>query len=71
MTLCDGHVICRNSATDLVKQELLFVGQESGKLLAVRDLMHKVQVCSLNITGNYYLTSCSNRLLEASEIRRF
>lgn len=32
----------RNSATDLVKQELLFVGQESGKLIAIRDIIHKV-----------------------------
>lgn len=32
----------RNSATDLVQQELLFVGQESGKLIAIRDIIHKV-----------------------------
>ncbi|XP_064391841.1 probable ATP-dependent RNA helicase DDX52 [Halichondria panicea] len=30
-----------NSAAELVKQELLFVGQESGKLLAIRDLVKK------------------------------
>ncbi|KAJ8915768.1 hypothetical protein NQ315_004580 [Exocentrus adspersus] len=29
----------RNSATDLVDQELLFVGNEQGKLLAVRDII--------------------------------
>ncbi|XP_055710865.1 DEAD box protein 52 homolog [Phlebotomus papatasi] len=29
----------RNSATDSVEQELLFVGSEAGKLLAVRDLV--------------------------------
>lgn len=29
----------QNTATESVKQELLFVGSESGKLLAVRDLV--------------------------------
>ncbi|XP_056629660.1 DEAD box protein 52 homolog [Diorhabda sublineata] len=33
-----GH---RNAATDLVDQELLFVGNEQGKLLAFRDLVKK------------------------------
>ena len=32
----------RNAAADIVEQKLLFVGQESGKLLAVRDIIHKV-----------------------------
>ena len=31
-----------NSATETVKQELLFVGQESGKLIAIRDIIGKV-----------------------------
>ncbi|KAL9982085.1 hypothetical protein ACROYT_G010879 [Oculina patagonica] len=31
----------RNTATDTVEQELLFVGQEAGKLLAVRDIVQK------------------------------
>lgn len=31
----------RNTATDLVDQELLFVGNEQGKLLAFRDLVRK------------------------------
>ncbi|XP_065063189.1 probable ATP-dependent RNA helicase DDX52 [Rhopilema esculentum] len=31
----------RNAATETVKQELKFVGQESGKLLAMRDLLQK------------------------------
>ncbi|XP_053950082.1 DEAD box protein 52 homolog [Anastrepha ludens] len=30
-----------NSATDSVEQELLFVGSESGKLLAIRDMVRK------------------------------
>lgn len=33
----------RNSATETVEQELLFVGQECGKLIALRDIIHKVQ----------------------------
>lgn len=32
-------VFFRNSATDLVDQELLFVGNEQGKLLALRDIV--------------------------------
>ena len=35
-------MFCRNSATETVEQELLFVGQEAGKLLAVRDIVQKV-----------------------------
>ena len=30
----------RNTATDPVKQELQFVGQESGKCLAIRNLVY-------------------------------
>ncbi|XP_031560246.1 probable ATP-dependent RNA helicase DDX52 [Actinia tenebrosa] len=41
----DNHVKVtvgvRNSATKTVEQELLFVGQESGKLLAVHDIIRK------------------------------
>ena len=36
------HLIIRNSATETIKQELLFVGQESGKLIAIREIIHKV-----------------------------
>lgn len=32
----------RNSAAETVEQELLFVGAENGKLLAMRDLIKKV-----------------------------
>lgn len=35
------HIFFRNSATDLVDQELLFVGNEQGKLLAFRDIVRK------------------------------
>ena len=36
-------IYLRNSATQTVEQELLFVGQEAGKLLAVRDIVQKVK----------------------------
>lgn len=40
--LKDIFVLNRNTATHTVEQELLFVGQEAGKLLAVRDIVQKV-----------------------------
>ena len=46
MILSSNVCVCvciRNTATDAVKQELLFVGQESGKLLAIRNLVKKVR----------------------------
>lgn len=39
---CDADVR-RNTAVDTVEQELLFVGSESGKLVAMRDIVKKVQ----------------------------
>ncbi|KZC04724.1 putative ATP-dependent RNA helicase DDX52 [Dufourea novaeangliae] len=38
VTVTVGH---RNAATDLVEQELLFVGTESGKLVALRGIIQK------------------------------
>ncbi|KAK3092499.1 hypothetical protein FSP39_003695 [Pinctada imbricata] len=35
------YIGARNSATITIEQELLFVGQESGKLLAIRDMIKK------------------------------
>lgn len=32
----------RNTAVDTVEQQLLFVGTENGKLLAMRDIIKKV-----------------------------
>lgn len=34
--------LLRNSAVETVEQELLFVGSETGKLLAMRELIKKV-----------------------------
>lgn len=43
LLLKDTFVLIRNTATQTVEQELLFVGQEAGKLLAVRDIVQKVR----------------------------
>lgn len=40
VTITVGH---RNAATDLVEQEILFVGAERGKLVALRNIIQKVQ----------------------------
>ena len=37
-----SHSCVRNSATETIKQQLLYVGQETGKLIAMRDIIHKV-----------------------------
>lgn len=39
---CD-HDLFRNTAVETVEQELLFVGTENGKLLAVREIVKKVR----------------------------
>lgn len=39
--LCTISIGQRNSATDLVDQELLFVGNEAGKLIAFRNLIRE------------------------------
>ncbi len=31
----------KNSATDSIKQQLVFVGQEEGKMIAIRQMLHK------------------------------
>lgn len=36
------YIYCRNAATNLVEQELLFVGTERGKLVAIRNIIQKV-----------------------------
>lgn len=35
-------LLFRNSAVDLIEQELLFVGSERGKLVAIRNIILKV-----------------------------
>jgi len=35
------NLLLRNAATDTVEQELVFVGQEAGKLLAMRQIILK------------------------------
>lgn len=45
----------RNAAVETVDQELLFVGSETGKLLAVRDLVKKVILfsCRVCLLGSF------------------
>lgn len=40
--MCKVCFLFRNSAVETVEQELLFVGSETGKLLAMRELVKKV-----------------------------
>ena len=47
----------RNSATDAVQQELLFVGQEAGKLIAMRNIIKKVHTWFPAIAVYTYSTS--------------
>ena len=35
-------LIFRNAATNTIEQELMFVGQEAGKLLAMRQIIQQV-----------------------------
>lgn len=43
--------VSRNAAADTVDQKLVFVGSESGKLLALRDIIRKVKdICSCTNT---------------------
>ena len=48
----------RNAATETVQQELLFVGQESGKLLAMRDVIAKVFTLSCWLSVTLVKSSC-------------
>ena len=34
-------IFCRNTPTSTIKQELMFVGSEEGKLIAIRDLIRQ------------------------------
>lgn len=36
------YLLLRNAAVETVEQELLFVGTENGKLLAMREIIQKV-----------------------------
>ena len=44
---CRVRFLLRNSAVETVEQELLFVGSETGKLLAMRELVKKVYLIKL------------------------
>jgi hypothetical protein len=46
--------LCRNSATTTIEQELKFVGTETGKLLAVRDIISKVGDKKFDLKANVH-----------------
>jgi len=43
----------RNTTTTTVEQELVFVGNEEGKLIAMRDLVKKVNVITYKLQKTY------------------
>lgn len=45
--------LLRNTAVGTVEQELLFVGAENGKLIAVRDIIKKVRT---SLSSLYFLS---------------
>ena len=67
----------RNTATDTVQQELLFVGQESGKLLAVRDIVQKVGTsvlrfcCCCLVTGANFFNMCLHAVFLNKRVSRW
>lgn len=40
----------RNAATDTVNQELIYVGDESGKMIAMRNIIQKVESLHIPVT---------------------
>ena len=60
MYIVSCNTLFRNSATETVKQELLFVGQESGKLIAIRDIIRKVGPPELHLALTCTSHFCGN-----------
>lgn len=48
-------LIIRNAAADTVDQELLYVGSESGKMVAFRNIVQKVRLIKYLITMFHYI----------------
>lgn len=63
LLLKDTFVLNRNTATQTVEQELLFVGQEAGKLLSVRDIVQKVSGFTVEGLHKDQLTDCTSTIL--------
>ncbi len=47
--LVQVYIGAKNSAITTIKQELIFVGSESGKLIALRDIVRKVSSYSQSL----------------------
>lgn len=50
--------MCRNTTTTTVEQDLVFVGNEEGKLIAMRDLVKKVNVIAYKLQKTYQYSLC-------------
>jgi hypothetical protein len=61
------YLLLRNAATDTIKQSLMFVGREDGKLLAVRQLIQQVWQYSGQVPPPPPQLSCHTYLSYAKE----
>lgn len=55
--LCWGFVLNRNSASESIKQKLVFVGSEEGKLLALRQTFAEASFSYSLKTLKFFLVS--------------
>jgi hypothetical protein len=52
-------LLFRNAVAQTIEQKLLYVGDESGKLLALRDIIHKVFSVIFTYLGQLLKMWCS------------
>jgi len=51
-------LLYRNTTTTTVEQDLVFVGNEEGKLIAMRDLVKKVNAITYKLQKTYQYSLC-------------
>ena len=51
--------IVRNTATETVEQQLVFTGNEDGKLMTLKNIIRKVRVPVLDCEYYEYFIACS------------
>lgn len=49
------YTIIRNTAVTTIEQDLVFVGNEEGKLIAMRDLVKKVCIFDLLVCDLHFM----------------
>ena len=56
------YIGAKNVASESVKQELVFVGSEAGKLIAIRDIIRKVvlHACTQHMVFSPFLNQCND-----------